>query len=129
MHRIQTPIVSNLQALLDLLNATQPCCGNSDDRFLSLSMVAYIKALCWINQVSLHFVSVSLYTAACMGIIFLCVLYYFVTVQRNLWLPELIVRDLEVHQYFMLIVRFFLILLSSQAGAQLALNIASLSTQ
>ena len=39
MHSInvQTLVVSNLQALLNLLDVTQPCCGNSDDRFLSLS--------------------------------------------------------------------------------------------
>ena len=90
--------------------------------------LAYVKALCWINQVCVHFVSVSNCKTVLL-LVWVYVSYHFVTMQRHLWLPELIVRDFKLHQYFMLIMRFFLILLSRQAGAQLALNISSLSTE
>lgn len=32
-------IVDKLQSLLKLLDDVQPCCGNSDERFLSLSNI------------------------------------------------------------------------------------------
>jgi len=44
--------VEKVKALLQVLDAIQPCCGNSDGHFL-----AFTKVWCWINQVSLHVIA------------------------------------------------------------------------
>lgn len=38
-------LVGKLQALLQLLDGVQPCCGNSDERFLNLSNIRYRSIL------------------------------------------------------------------------------------